>query len=75
MTKRDTCPKCTGATEPGFIVDSGLLGAPSQSKWVQGEPKHSWQVPGVAMFSNRITVITYRCRECGFLESYAGDEV
>ena len=76
MTKPgDICPKCSGAMESGFILDTVFLGTPFQSKWVEGEPKYSWLVPGLTLRSRRVRkVITYRCQECGFLESYARHE-
>src|SRR6266849_10449984 len=50
MTKPgDVCPKCSGVMESGFIVDTVFLGTPVQSKWVEGEPKYSWLVPGLAV--------------------------
>ena len=58
--------------ESGFIVDTLFLGTLVQSKWVEGEPKYSWLGGGLTVRARRIRrVVTYRCQECGFLESYA----
>jgi len=71
MTTRNLkCPKCKVDMEEGYILDKG--GSEQlQSRWVEGEPgKTSWF--GVKTSGKEILqVTTYRCRRCGFLESYA----
>jgi hypothetical protein len=57
----------------GFIADH-THGAFAVSNWVEGQPKKSmWtgvQLTGKA----RSEISTWRCRRCGFLESYAAGE-
>jgi predicted nucleic-acid-binding Zn-ribbon protein len=66
-----SCPKCNDEMELGFIV----TGLPSirtnymTSKWVAGEPvKSFWTQIKVEA---PLEVTTYRCQNCGYLESYA----
>ncbi len=54
----------------GFIVQNSLDGS-RQDKWLPGEPEKSW-LRGIKVDSaEMIPVVTYRCKACGFLESYA----
>ena len=64
------CPRCSGSMEPGFLVDEGY-GKRTVSKWVAGEPRRSFWIGLKLRGSEQIEVATYRCRRCGFLESYA----
>ena len=72
MAGPGSCPKCAGAMERGFVVDQGY-GVVTVGEWVPGEPvKSFWtglKLPG----KTRLKVATWRCRRCGFLESYAPD--
>ena len=55
--------------EPGYIVDEGY-GTRTVAEWVAGEPERSiWT--GLSSRQGKLDVITYRCRRCGYLESYA----
>jgi hypothetical protein len=58
--------------ERGFVVDQSY-GAFAVAEWVAGEPeKSAWtglKIRGKA----RLKIRTWRCRRCGFLESYAPD--
>ena len=56
--------------EPGFLVDEGY-GTRSAPKWVEGEPKKSiWTGLKLRGRAKRETV-SFRCKRCGYLESYA----
>jgi hypothetical protein len=56
----------------GVIVDKTHGGA-GVSTWMEGEPKKSiWF--GLKLSGERIETRTWRCRRCGFLESYAPSE-
>lgn len=72
MNSESRCPKCKGEMQEGFIVDradsprSGLV-----SSWVAGEPKKS-SLEGVDVDGKTLyPVQSFRCRGCGYLESYA----
>jgi len=56
----------------GVIVDKGY-GTAGVSSWMEGEPKKSIWV-GLKMTGTQIETRTWRCRRCGFLESYAPSE-
>ena len=59
------CPRCTGEMEVGF-----LLGRMQVEKWVSGPPERNW-IGGVKMNTRSFPVETWRCKSCGYLESYA----
>ena len=74
MAERN-CPKCGNRMEPGFVYDAN--GERSMhSSWSKQKPKK-----GVLSYLGLTTdgpsekdltpVVTYRCRQCGYLESYA----
>jgi hypothetical protein len=56
--------------EQGFIVDEGY-GKKLVSSWVRGEPQKSFWMGLQVSRKDRVEVSTYRCRQCGYLESYA----
>ncbi len=64
------CPKCAGDMSNGFIVDS-TYGANKVSTWHEGEPERSFFLNTKTHKSKMLKVKTFRCVECGFLESYA----
>jgi hypothetical protein len=50
-----------------------------ESEWVEGKPEAarlSWWYSNQLDYGKlrRLSVTTYRCEQCGFLESYAGAE-
>ena len=57
--------------ETGYVVDVGY-GKSSLPQWVGGEPVTSWWRAGLNLSGKeQLPVTTYRCRRCGYLESYA----
>ena len=56
--------------EPGFIVDEGY-GTHTVAKWIAGEPEKSMWTGLKTRGKDKLDVTTYRCRRCGYLESYA----
>jgi len=61
-----TCPKCKGTMETGIILDY-RENAFTQNQWTLGNPERH-------LFKKMPTtknVFTYRCTNCGYLESYA----
>ena len=65
-----TCPRCSGTMERGFLVDESY-GTRSVPKWLEGEPEKCIWTGLKLRGKNRLDVSTYRCRRCGYLESYA----
>lgn len=63
------CPKCGGAMEEGFLMDVGSTLV--QSHWLEGKPERSFWTGLKTSDRQQLTVMTYRCETCGFLESYA----
>jgi hypothetical protein len=57
--------------ETGFMIDVGY-GKTAVPKWVGGEPESSFWSSGLKLRGKeQLPVTTYRCRRCGYLESYA----
>ena len=70
MSDEINCPKCTRMMVRGFIPE--VSHRSSVSFWVEGEPEHSFWAAGVKIPEDKIiSIVTYRCAGCGFLESYA----
>ena len=58
--------------ERGFLLDESYA-ARKASKWVEGAPEYRvWnlKIRGKRQFE----IASYRCRQCGYLESYARDD-
>ena len=69
-----SCPRCSGTMEPGFVADKAHYSVPETQKWVEGAPEKSfWS--GLKMKDRDVfAVTTYRCDQCGLLESYATEK-
>ena len=65
-----TCPRCSGTMEPGYVIDEGD-GTRSVANWVAGEPERRIWTGLKLRGKSKVAVTTYRCRRCGYLESYA----
>ncbi|HET9950494.1 MAG TPA: PF20097 family protein [Candidatus Eisenbacteria bacterium] len=65
------CPKCKGEMEPGFLLDRADADLPHAAEWMEGAPEKSFWTGLKTKGKERFPVRTHRCRECGFLESYA----
>jgi predicted nucleic-acid-binding Zn-ribbon protein len=68
------CPKCQGEMEQGFVLDNGY-GVRLVSHWSSGQPKKSFWVDSTKLSKDRqIPIGTFRCKACGYLESFARPE-
>jgi hypothetical protein len=56
--------------ERGFVVDQGY-GTYAVGDWVEGEPEKSVWTGLKLRGKTRLRIATWRCRRCGYLESYA----
>jgi len=56
--------------ETGYMVDQGY-GAYAVPKWVAGVPRTSIWTGLKLRGLDQVEIATYRCRRCGYLESYA----
>jgi hypothetical protein len=62
-----TCPKCKGPMERGVMLDYSQPNVPGQFQWsVRPQSQRLF-----AKKTPRKKVFTYRCTNCGYLESYA----
>lgn len=66
------CSKCGGEMEPGFVLDKGDPGYVLSPEWAKGPIEKSFWFGVKVEGRERHPIITYRCVQCGFLESYAG---
>ena len=64
------CPKCSSRMDEGFLLDRASEGN-GQATWVEGGVQKSFWLGIVLKGRTQIPVRTFRCRTCGFLESYA----
>ena len=72
--EKTRCPKCNGEMVQGFIVDFHAGGKRLVSNWVEGAPEKSFWHRTDVPADKCVPVGTFRCSECGLLESYARPE-
>jgi len=72
MAGPGSCPKCAGTMERGFVLEQGH-GTFAVTDWVAGEPVKSFWTGLRIRGRTRLPMATWRCRRCGYLESYAGE--
>jgi len=70
MDQNNKCSKCGGNLEEGFIRDA-VPGGSAPSAWYQGPLERSFWMGVKTVGRVHYQVRTYRCNQCGFLESYA----
>lgn len=58
------CSVCGGEFEEGLVVDRGDYSIPMPQKWVN-------KIKLLTLKDDSRQVKTYRCKNCGYLESYA----
>jgi predicted Zn-ribbon and HTH transcriptional regulator len=68
------CSKCKGEMIEGYIPDFETRDFSSRSVWVEGKPGKSFLTGTQAFKETKINIKTFRCKNCGFLESYAINE-
>jgi hypothetical protein len=73
-TDHSGCPKCGGAMVQGFVVDFHHGGSRRVSSWVEGAPQKSFWFGTTAADPKGIPIGSFRCKKCGFLESFARPE-
>ena len=67
MEENKKCSKCNGAMESGLIADKGHMDA-HMTNQIWGTKIKGFLKGDV---ENRRNVTVYRCKNCGYLESYA----
>jgi len=65
------CPSCRAEMEDGFLIDKGGHHAPTQQEWAEGPPEVSFWTGLKLKGKDKLRVTTYRCPNCGLLQSYA----
>ena len=66
-----SCSRCGGSVEQGFVLDESYAQR-KPSKWIEGEPEY-WMWNLKVRGKRQIEIASYRCTQCGYLESYARD--
>ena len=70
-----TCLRCGSEMEQGFMLEYDAQNKRQRSRWVAGVPERSIWLGDISTSDKRILRIrTFRCIECGYLESYARDD-
>lgn len=64
------CSKCSGQMQEGLIVDLNYKGA-IPSMWVEDQGGTNTASGTGDNNKRKVKTITYRCLNCGFLDSYA----
>jgi DNA-directed RNA polymerase subunit RPC12/RpoP len=64
------CSKCNSEMQEGLVVDLGYAGV-LRSMWVEDPAGNSGSPGNVDNNKRKVKTITYRCSNCGFLDSYA----
>ena len=64
------CSKCNGQMEEGLVYDLNYKGA-IPSMWVEDRAGAGGASGAVDNHKRKVKTITYRCSNCGFLDSYA----
>ncbi|MBS0196867.1 MAG: hypothetical protein JSR77_08920 [Planctomycetes bacterium] len=66
-----SCIRCDMPMEAGFLLDHGH-GTNFQTVWCKGTVQHSiWVGIKQAQVATGIPTTSYRCPQCGYLETYA----
>ncbi len=67
------CPKCQGEMEQGFVLvdtyETRIV-----THWSSGQPKKSFWTGIKLSEDKQIPIGTFRCKDCGYLESFARPE-
>ena len=69
------CLRCKGRMELGIILDNGTTGMIYQQQWMDGSAEKSIWTGLKTKGHISYKVLTYRCVNCGYLESYAASDV
>ena len=64
------CLRCGGVMEEGFLPEFTGHGS-CETPWVEGRPQRSFWSGLKVNDRRRLKTFTYRCTQCGRLESFA----
>jgi hypothetical protein len=65
------CIRCQTQMEEGITLDHGHFNALSVQEWLEGPPERSFWFGLKTKGKEKLSIHTYRCPRCGYLESYA----
>jgi hypothetical protein len=71
--EKKLCPKCTGQMVRGFVPDN-THGGIMPPHWYEGAAKRGFMGGTRLPSSTGLPVGAFRCRKCGLIEFYAGEE-
>ena len=71
----NSCLKCKGETEQGFVLDTVSATVHHPPSWMEGVPEPDSFLSGYAGRRMRTVNKVMRCKTCGFLEYYASGEL
>jgi len=63
------CAKCGGEMQAGCIPDRAHFGSEFEPEWMAVKPVEGFV--RMQTYGRKYGIRTYRCKECGYLESYA----
>jgi hypothetical protein len=66
-----TCQRCAGPLEPGYVLEIGDGNVRSVSQWVTGAPERGFMFGLKTRNRRSLPITTFRCTQCGFLQSFA----
>jgi hypothetical protein len=65
------CLRCGDAMDMGYVLDHGHYNQRLRQKWVAGPPEPTFWSGLKTKDRAVLTIVTWRCRGCGWLDSYA----
>jgi hypothetical protein len=71
----NSCLKCKGETEAGFVHDTVSATVQHPPYWIEGMPEPDSFLSGYAGRRMRTVNKVLRCKTCGYLEYYASGEL
>ena len=74
MSDKLECPRCAGPMEEGFLPEYSRNGI-CETLWVAGAPEPNTWTGLKTRDKARYKTVTYRCENCGRLESFAREPV
>lgn len=75
MTHPDPkCPVCKMSMVPGFILEKDHGGQMNAAQWAEGTPEKNFFGGVKTKDKVRMDIVSFRCRQCGWLVNFALDK-
>jgi hypothetical protein len=68
------CIRCRNRMVAGYLLEAGDHNARTVTQWVEGAPEKNFWTGLKLKNRDVMAVSTYRCPNCGYLESYAQEQ-